>query len=70
MDRWDCWAVSAFIRQNLGAYGEGGAIITSDPALAAKLRLLRSWGEKHATSTNAGFNYRMDGVQGAVAESS
>ena len=53
--------------KNLGAYGEGGAIVTSDPALAAKIRLLRSWGEEvRYEHKYRGFNYRMDGVQGAV----
>ena len=53
--------------KNLGAYGEGGAAVTGDPALAKTMRLLRSWGEErryeHALK---GFNYRMDGIQGAI----
>jgi dTDP-4-amino-4,6-dideoxygalactose transaminase len=53
--------------KNLGAYGEGGAVVTSDAALARQVRLLRSWGEarryEHAIK---GFNYRMDGLQGAI----
>ena len=53
--------------KNLGAYGEGGALVTSDPGVAKQARLLRSWGEEtryeHAVK---GFNYRMDGIQGAV----
>lgn len=53
--------------KNLGAYGEGGALVTSDPAIAARVRLLRSWGEEtRYEHTYRGFNYRMDGVQGAV----
>lgn len=53
--------------KNLGAYGEGGAIVTSDPALATRVRLLRSWGEEvRYEHKYRGFNYRMDGVQGAV----
>jgi dTDP-4-amino-4,6-dideoxygalactose transaminase len=53
--------------KNLGAYGEGGAVVTSDPELARKIRVLRNWGEErryeHAVK---GFNYRMDGIQGAI----
>lgn len=53
--------------KNLGAYGEGGALVTSDPDVAERVRLLRSWGEarryEHAMK---GFNYRMDGLQGAI----
>ena len=53
--------------KNLGAYGEGGLVATGDDALNAKLRMLRDWGQDrkyhHALK---GFNYRMDGVQGAI----
>lgn len=53
--------------KNLGAYGEGGAVVTSDPDLARRIRLLRSWGEETRYEHKyRGFNYRMDGVQGAV----
>jgi dTDP-4-amino-4,6-dideoxygalactose transaminase len=53
--------------KNLGAYGEGGAVVTNDRALAERLRLLRSWGEaKRYEHTYRGFNYRMDGIQGAI----
>jgi dTDP-4-amino-4,6-dideoxygalactose transaminase len=53
--------------KNLGAYGEGGAVVTNDPALAARIRLLRAWGEEQRYEHKyRGFNYRMDGVQGAV----
>jgi dTDP-4-amino-4,6-dideoxygalactose transaminase len=53
--------------KNLGAYGEGGAIVTQDDRVAARLRALRD----HAQSRRyhhdeIGFNYRMDGFQGAV----
>jgi dTDP-4-amino-4,6-dideoxygalactose transaminase len=53
--------------KNLGAYGEGGAVVTDDPALASRIRLLRAWGEEvRYEHTFKAFNYRMDGVQGAV----
>jgi dTDP-4-amino-4,6-dideoxygalactose transaminase len=53
--------------KNLGAYGEGGAVVTNDPALAQRIRLLRSWGEEVRYEHKfKAFNYRMDGVQGAV----
>jgi dTDP-4-amino-4,6-dideoxygalactose transaminase len=53
--------------KNLGAYGEGGAVVTNDPALAAQIRLLRSWGEEtRYLHKYRGFNYRMDGIQGAI----
>jgi dTDP-4-amino-4,6-dideoxygalactose transaminase len=53
--------------KNLGAYGEAGAVITNEDALALKIRQLRDHGQvekyKHAFW---GHNYRMDGIQGAV----
>jgi len=53
--------------KNLGAYGEGGAVVTSDAELAKKIRLLRAWGEETRYEHKyRGFNYRMDGVQGAI----
>jgi dTDP-4-amino-4,6-dideoxygalactose transaminase len=53
--------------KNLGAYGEGGAVVTSDSQLARRIRLLRSWGEERRYEHKAkGFNYRMDGLQGAI----
>jgi dTDP-4-amino-4,6-dideoxygalactose transaminase len=53
--------------KNLGAYGEGGAATSSDPELARKMRLLRDWGQelKYHHKMLA-YNYRMDGIQGAV----
>ena len=53
--------------KNLGAYGEGGAAVTSDAAMAKRMRLLRSWGEERRYEhTIKAFNYRMDGIQGAI----
>jgi dTDP-4-amino-4,6-dideoxygalactose transaminase len=53
--------------KNLGAYGEGGAAVTNDPAMARTMRLLRSWGEERRYEHSLkGFNYRMDGIQGAI----
>jgi dTDP-4-amino-4,6-dideoxygalactose transaminase len=53
--------------KNLGAYGEAGAVVTDDPDLARHMRLLRSWGEaKRYEHSLKGFNYRMEGIQGAV----
>jgi dTDP-4-amino-4,6-dideoxygalactose transaminase len=53
--------------KNLGAYGEGGAVVTSDPALAKTVRMLRDWGQaKRYHHVLKGFNYRMEGIQGAV----
>ncbi len=62
-----CACFSFYPVKNLGAFGEAGAIITNDDALALKLRQLRDHGQ--VTKYNhemIGHNYRMDGIQGAV----
>ena len=63
----DMGCFSFYPGKNLGAYGEGGAITTSNPEYARKIRLLRDWGQDrkyhHALR---GFNYRMEGFQGAI----
>jgi dTDP-4-amino-4,6-dideoxygalactose transaminase len=60
-------AFSFYPAKNLGAYGEGGALTTNDDALAAQARALRSHGESRRYFHDAiGYNYRMDGFQGAV----
>ena len=53
--------------KNLGAYGEGGAIVTTRADLAKTCRTLRNWGEETRYEHRLkGFNYRMDGIQGAI----
>lgn len=53
--------------KNLGAYGEGGAVTTDDDEVARVVRMLRDWGaEEKYHHVLKGFNYRLDGVQGAV----
>lgn len=55
--------------KNLGAAGEGGAVVTDDDAAAARMRRLRDHAqESRHRHTEIGFNYRMEGVQGAVLE--
>ncbi|MDI7860722.1 DegT/DnrJ/EryC1/StrS family aminotransferase [Rhizobiaceae bacterium n13] len=53
--------------KNLGACGEGGIVVTSSDEHARMIRMLRDWGQEeryhHALK---GFNYRMDGIQGAI----
>ena len=60
---------SFYAGKNLGAYGEGGAIVTDDAALAARLRALRDHGQRTKYHHDEiGFNYRMESLQGAVLE--
>lgn len=53
--------------KNLGAYGEGGAVVTNDVDCAGVIRRLRDHGQtqKYHHDT-VGYNYRMEGMQGAV----
>jgi dTDP-4-amino-4,6-dideoxygalactose transaminase len=58
---------SFYPSKNLGAYGEGGALVTNDASIAQRARSLRD----HAQSQKylhdeIGYNYRMDSFQGAV----
>ena len=60
-------AFSFYPAKNLGAYGEGGALTTNNDAVAELARTLRDHGsEKRYHHAAVGFNYRMDGFQGAV----
>jgi len=53
--------------KNLGAFGEAGAIVTSDEQLKRKMQVLRDHGqEKKYHHSMIGWNGRMDGIQGAV----
>ncbi len=58
---------SFYPSKNLGACGEGGAVTTSEPQLAQRLRMLRDHAQlirgQHET---LGYNYRMNAMQGAV----
>src|SRR5580698_7465712 len=53
--------------KNLGACGEGGALVTNDAAFAARAKSLREHGStQRYYHDEVGFNYRMEGIQGAV----
>lgn len=53
--------------KNLGAYGEGGAVVTNDVNLAERVSLLRDWGSKTKYNYVAkGFNYRLESLQAAI----
>jgi dTDP-4-amino-4,6-dideoxygalactose transaminase len=53
--------------KNLGAYGEGGAVVTNNDDYAHAIRMLRDWGaEKKYHHVLKGYNYRMEGIQGAI----
>jgi len=63
----DIGTFSFYPAKPLGALGEGGAVVTNDPKIAEKVRLLRNWGHmKEGVHSVAGFNMRMDAIQAAV----
>lgn len=63
----DLAAFSFYPTKNLGALGDGGAVVTHDPALADKLRLLREYGwRERYVSRLQGMNSRLDEIQSAI----
>ena len=63
----DFGAFSFYPGKNLGAYGEGGFVTTQSPEFNRTVRMLRDWGaEKKYQHVLKGYNYRMEGIQGAV----
>jgi dTDP-4-amino-4,6-dideoxygalactose transaminase len=60
-------AFSFYPTKNLGALGDGGAVVTSDPDVAARLRELRQYGwTRRDFSEREGWNSRLDELQAAV----
>ncbi len=60
-------AFSFYPSKNLGAYGEGGALVTNDDRVAQFARAARHHGQTaRYIHEFVGYNYRMDGFQGAV----
>ena len=63
----DLACFSFYPGKNLGAYGEGGMVVTSNEAFAKKIRMLRDWGQdRKYNHVLEGFNYRLEGMQGAI----
>ncbi len=63
----DLGCFSFYPGKNLGAYGEGGMVVTDKPEYARTIRMLRDWGqERKYHHVLKGYNYRMEGLQGAI----
>jgi dTDP-4-amino-4,6-dideoxygalactose transaminase len=63
----DIACFSFYPTKNLGAYGEGGAVTTNNTEFAQTVRMLRDWGQdRKYHHVQRGYNYRMEGFQGAI----
>ena len=63
----DLGCFSFYPGKNLGAYGEGGMVVTENEEHALRIRVLRDWGQKRKYLHECrAFNYRMEGMQGAI----
>ncbi|HEU6449503.1 MAG TPA: DegT/DnrJ/EryC1/StrS family aminotransferase [Verrucomicrobiae bacterium] len=63
----DISCYSFYPGKNLGACGEGGALLTNNDPFAARAKSLREHGSAvRYYHDEVGFNYRMEGIQGAV----
>jgi dTDP-4-amino-4,6-dideoxygalactose transaminase len=63
----DMACFSFYPGKNLGAYGEAGMVTTDNPGYSKQIRMLRDWGaEQKYHHVLKGYNFRMEGIQGAV----
>lgn len=63
----DMGCFSFYPGKNLGACGEGGIVVTNNPDYTRTIRMLRDWGqEKKYHHVLKGYNYRLEGIQGAI----
>jgi dTDP-4-amino-4,6-dideoxygalactose transaminase len=53
--------------KNLGAYGDGGMVVSDDPEIVDRVRMLSNHGQAEKNKhPREGFNYRLDGLQAAI----
>lgn len=65
----DAGCFSFYPGKNLGAYGEAGAVVTNDPKIDERIRILRDHGQTQKYHHGVvGWNARMDGIQGAILD--
>ncbi len=63
----DLGCFSFYPGKNLGAYGEGGMVVTNNLEYTRLIQLLRDWGQDRKYShILKGYNYRLEGLQGAI----
>jgi len=63
----DMGCFSFYPGKNLGAYGDGGMVVTNEEKVANKIRCLRDHGRREKYEHQMiGYNYRLDGLQAAI----
>ena len=64
----DCGSFSFYPTKNLGAVGDGGAVVTNDGIVASRVRSLRQygWSEQYQATLSGGRNSRLDEIQAAI----
>jgi dTDP-4-amino-4,6-dideoxygalactose transaminase len=62
----DAVCTSFIIQKNLGCFGDGGAVVTNNPAIAAEVRKLRNHGSVKRSHHSIGYNSRLDEIHGVT----
>ena len=62
----DAATISFIIQKNLGTFGDGGAVVTNNPDIEARIRKLRNHGSNARNVHSFGFNSRLDDLHAGI----